>query len=195
MPLTFGSLPGDLLFFTFGIVAKRNGWLDDTEQIEQHSQQHSKNVSGGWISGWYRFVAYGTTVFFGGLTIGSLWYVDVTYKDGLGMLKTNLPYDPSTYNCTTANIHGGNNKTPVGTVVLLLSLLSLWLGVFLMFVSVSCIDVFKRGCNGTPSSLWVFLAKHAYAVYLLHSFVVVFVTDLWIVVLNGTGVNPLFPFG
>ena len=64
MPLTFGSLPGDLLFFTFGIVAKRNGWLDETddtddnteqiESIEQHSQQHS-NVFGGWLSGWYRW--------------------------------------------------------------------------------------------------------------------------------------------
>ena len=52
---------------------------EQIESIEQHSQQHS-NVSGGWISGWYRWVAHGTTVFLGGLTIGSIWYVHVTYK-------------------------------------------------------------------------------------------------------------------
>ena len=35
MPITFGSLPFDLAFFTGGILAKRNNWLDTIHNMER----------------------------------------------------------------------------------------------------------------------------------------------------------------
>lgn len=36
MPITFGSLPFDLAFFTAGILAKRNNWLDSIHNMDRN---------------------------------------------------------------------------------------------------------------------------------------------------------------
>lgn len=35
MPITFGSLPADMIFFTSGVVARRNGWLDGDSSLRE----------------------------------------------------------------------------------------------------------------------------------------------------------------
>lgn len=179
MPMTFGSLPGDIIFFIGGIVAKRNDWLSDKEDGTR------------WITSRYATTAKILTVLLAILTIGSVLFVDLTFPGGLGMLKTNPPYDPKTYNVTQV-------QTPVedsGIVLVFVGALSLWLGVFLMVVSVSIIDIFKKYCNEKPGTVWTFLGGHTYTVYLTHSFFVVFFTDAWIGILRANDTVPLFPFG
>ena len=88
MPITFGSLPGDICFFIGGIIAKRNRWLEGKMQPETE-----------WIPRTRALCAHGLTAIFGAGTIVVLtWMV---HSGGSGFVPNNPPYDPATWNVTS----------------------------------------------------------------------------------------------
>jgi len=74
VPITFGSLPFDILFFVPGVLAKRNDWL--TRDIPELFATH-------------RFTIYTTTVLTAIYAIWIEYYVVVVRKGGATLAMQN----------------------------------------------------------------------------------------------------------
>jgi len=155
MPITFGSLPFDAAFFAAGIAAARGGWLQ---------QPPSAATARGAKLG-AALLALG---FAGGMA--ALY----AQGGGLGLLNRNACGTPP---------DRGEGSAPLGVLLGALLALTTLAGVYAMCVSVAALHVFRAHCDVT-SALWQWLSSASYAVYLVHSVVVLPLTHAFFVVLR-----------
>lgn len=158
MPISFGSLPFDVVFFAAGIVARRGRWLE------------------GPLASPAGLVAARAVVVLGaGAAFAS---AAVLYKSGGG-----LAFMPAN-DCGQPVDRGLNDLPPsfLGT----LAGMSAFLGIFSVCTSVALLDAFRTHCN--KRGPWAtFFSEQAYAVYLLHPLVVLPVTCAAIAALRSLG--------
>ena len=142
MPITFGSLPFNILFFTAGIIAGRNGWLDEMCPAAEAR------------------AAMAVTVAIGVATIAlsfSFYY--------------RIPYD------TPLQSNPNAPEPPMELLVIVMLVMHVCYGIATFAISFCVLDVFQRyGGNDKPGAIGRFLARAAYAVYLIHPWVLVLVT-------------------
>jgi glucan biosynthesis protein C len=152
MPITFGSLPFDAAFFAAGIAAARGGWL-----------QPQPAAATAWGA------ALGALL----LGLGFAGGMAALYAQGggLGLLNKNPCGAPP---------DRGEASTPLALLLGALLALATLAGVYAMCVSVAALHLFRRHCNFT-TPLWRWLSSASYAVYLLHSLVVLPLTHLFFV--------------
>ena len=146
MPTTFGALPFDILFFLGGILARQNKWLDALASLPP-----------AHVRAAFALVAATSVAFVVG--VGMLYAAG----GGLGFMPTNA--------CGTPADRGGASVA-VGWLVLLLLGLSATFGVFSACTAMAALVLFQRHCNRT-SRFARFFSDNAYAVYLVHGWVVV----------------------
>jgi hypothetical protein len=163
MPMTFGSLPFDVLCFTAGVLAKRNHWLDTEDGMA---------VTRGGV-----LVARVLTVAVAGLTfimMGGFYGAGSTFLSPLGV---------PTQNCTIGEETLPELPGPNGVVLGLIVALAIVLGVGCMAIMVTMVDFFQTWCN-FQNTATKFLSSAAYAVYLIHPWVVVLCTRCFVYILE-----------
>jgi len=168
MPMTIGSLPLDVLFFFFGIVAKRNRWLDDWEGGLPALMDKNRI--------WVRLVW--VVLIVTPLVVSPLWGAspsnekEVWEKDDFGdddALGTNQK-------------HTTDSKD-------LQDLLSLVVSILLIsFTTLVLLDFFKSHMNCT-TKLSKMMSETSYTVYIIHPFIVVLSTYLFQVTYTETTGN------
>ena len=152
MPITFGSLPFDAAFFAAGIAAARGGWLQ---------RQLTPGTAWGAALG----AALLALAFAGGMA--ALY----AQGGGLGLLNRNACGAPP---------DRGEAAAPLALLLGALLALATLAGVYAVCVSVAALHLCRRHCNfSTP--LWQWLSSASYAVYLLHSLVVLPLTHAFFV--------------
>lgn len=156
MPITFGSLPFHAAFFVAGIAAARGGWL-----------QHPPSAATAW----------GAKLGAALLALGFVGGMVALYAagGGLGLLNRNA--------CDTPPDRGEDGSTPQGVLLGALLALTTLAGVYAMCISVAALHVFRARCDST-SPFWQWLSSASYAVYLVHSLVVLLLTHAFIVALR-----------
>ena len=157
MPITFGSLPFDAMFFAAGIAAARGGWL--AAPLPRPTV---------W---WARA---GTAAF----ALGLAGLLGALYAGGGGMALLNAN------GCGEAPDRVG--RTPTGTLLGALLALSTLCGVYAVCVSLAALDCFRAHAGGA-SAAWRWLAGVSYAAYLCHSVVVIPLTHCFILALRAAG--------
>lgn len=146
MPITFGSLPFDLLFFAAGLQAGKNDWFDKAiPAFASSSRAAIRSICVIMIA-----VVFGLCGMM--YARGGGWYM--TFHN----------------ECDEAKDSGGS---PVGALMVLA--FAVVLGVFCMTFSVAIIDLFNTKLN-VRNDWTTFLSTSSYAVYLFHPFVVVPIT-------------------
>mmetsp|Transcript_61675 Transcript_61675/g.169625 ORF Transcript_61675/g.169625 Transcript_61675/m.169625 type:complete len:252 (-) Transcript_61675:92-847(-) len=179
MPITFGSLPFDLAFFTGGILAKRNNWLDTIHNMER------KLV---WA---YRTRA--TIVFF--VFLGVFVYSGVT-KTSLdtGMKEYGDDYfDDVVYNNATQTDDDDISSNALVHVLFLLGV-SIACGLWCMYFSVTLMQGFYEYMNTTGP--WCkFMAEASYTVYIIHPWVITPVSYAWVRIMALEGQDMWWPAG
>ncbi len=159
MPITFGSFPLDCAFFTAGVLAARNGWLDNPENEAEATgaaggRKEGEDAAAGVIA--FALAAAGciAAFVFGGAAAG-------------GIVSENA--------CGEWPSRG----TPgLGTLLAVL-VLNVCGGAFAVAALVASLDLFRRALDAhTPLS--AFLSRHAFAAYLVHPVAVVPLTGAFI---------------
>ena len=146
LPISFGSLPFDIMFFVAGILARRNRWLDALVDLPKRSVNIVRAVV--VLLSAVTFVWTGTVYTLGG---------------GFTLMPKNPCGEP---------INRGGDEISIGGLIALLVAMSALLGIFAMHMSVASLDLFRRHLNiSTP--LTRFFSDNAYAVYLIHGWAVV----------------------
>ena len=170
MPISFGSLPFNILFFVCGVVAKRNRWLEDgLVTISPTAKLLSKAI----------VVVFSIGVF----TAASLIHAS---PRGFGYLKKNVCGEG-------VEIDTGLKDEPlleIGAFILGLSTLA---GVYCMAVNVAMFDIFRLHFNYT-SNVTKFYSESAYAAYVIHPFVLTALTYAWAVILQVSGPGAAITF-
>lgn len=152
MPIFVGSLPFDVAFFVAGIVTARSGWLSDSPLFPEGELRWAR-----------RGVVAFTVVLVGAL---SALYAS---GGGVALLSTNA--------CDAAPDRGVAGA-PLTTIASLMGL-AVACGPFAVCISFTALDVFHARVNfTTPALSW--LSAQSYAVYLLHSVLVLPLTAAFI---------------
>lgn len=143
MPISFGSLPFDIAFYTGGVVARRNRWLE--APLPPCLVACARVYSALFIVGVFAF--------FG-------WLYSV--GGGLQLLSTNAcdAAAPSRGDLTAGSALGST----LGAILALATLS----GGFTFFMSIALLDLFRQGCSSAPSPLTKFFSDNAYAAYIIH---------------------------
>ena len=171
MPLTIGSLPLDIAFFVAGCCAssKRRAWLTE----------------GQWDR-WERPAFYGTCW-------SAIWmFVGVV----MGLGQSTPAGDGGGGNSTDVADRRRLQQPDVGSVGGILALVGLaCTGWMTVVISIWMVATFRKRFNYSTPNLKL-LAGAAYAVYLIHPWVVTPLTALWIYILHAVfGVDVRFPNG
>ena len=164
MPVTFGSLPFDVLCFASGMLAKRNRWLDGD--------------SGMAISSREVLSAKVLSVLMTSLIIGvkiGFYIVESPLGSAIGLPTQNC----TTRSDITADVASPDIDSLAGVVLLQATVLGM--GCFASMVSI--IDIFQMRLS-FQSDWTQFFGPAAYAVYLIHPLIVVLCTRLYVVVLE-----------
>ena len=157
MPITFGSLPFDVLFFAGGVLAKRNDWL--------HNAVPELKDTGA------RGVAVAVTVVISLATLASTFALYFTHTAAFGQASNGGDDDHSDDDHDDGGDDGGD--AAAGSVWTLASFLAVCvvLGVFCMTCSVAQLALFHDRLN-YRSDRTAFFSDAAYAVYLIHPWVI-----------------------
>lgn len=155
MPITFGSLPFDVAFFTAGIIARRNSWLDMP------------------LLPWESRIAKVVCATFAIALTAALLAIE-SQGGGMLLLSTNACGDSPSRSLSGSSFNAAVAFTGVVCVAG---------GVYAVCISLVLIDWFRAHCEarGRWSS---FLAQNAYAVYVMHPIVVIPATAAFIVVIR-----------
>jgi fucose 4-O-acetylase-like acetyltransferase len=171
MPITFGSLPFDILAFTGGVLAKRNDWLADPLT--------GTEVLAGRI---------GTVLFAGFLFafFGMYYFNDSSPNFGGGF---------SDLECSADGVVAKQAPPPLMSMVKILVPLALLAGVSCMMVMFAALEIFRQHFN-FRNVLTDFMSQASYTVYIIHFWVLTLMTEICIQVLNTQdGVNIRFEGG
>jgi len=153
MPISFGSLPFDVLFFFAGLEAARGGWLR-----EPFSRWEVRAARAGAAA-----LALAAAAFFA--TVARV-------GGGALFLSANA--------CGAPASHGA--LAPEAALPLLLALTTL-AGAYAVCVSVALLDGFRAACGDAAPGPWrAWVAANSYAVYLVHPYVVLPLTGAFIAV-------------
>jgi len=165
VPITFGSLPFDILFFVGGVLAKRNDWL--TRDIPELFEAHGCTM-------------YLTTVVTACYAIWCQYYVVVVRGGGGGLALQNR--------CGT-QADTGSADASEGIIT---GVLGLSMGVYCVFCSLCALDLARRFLDFTGD--WSrYLASASYGVYIIHPYAVVPLTGLCVAFLRSQGDDITFP--
>ena len=171
MPITFGSLPFDVVFFAAGVVAKRSGWLakDNFDALR---------ASAGLLV--VRVVVVGTSLLLVAVTV----FIYVRRYDIPGLLAVNSGDDDGTFDDDADDDADDEGVAVPGWVLsVIYPALCLLLGPFATCTSLFLVELFEGNCNVT-SPLLGELTKSAYAAYLVQPFLISPATWLWTEVLR-----------
>jgi glucans biosynthesis protein C len=147
MPIVWGSLPFDILFYIGGIIARRNKWLETP--LPSFLVVCAKIYSAFFIAGTFAFFYWLYTVG-GGVQLLSTTYCDAQ--------------TPSRGDLTTG-------ESLLATFAILLGF-SIFSGIFTFSMSISLLDLFRQFCNNTSSSFVKFFSDNAYTAYIIHPLLV-----------------------
>lgn len=166
IPITFGSLPQDVMFFWAGLEAAKGKWL---------------NVP--FTSGQV-FFARTVTVLFSVLVFSTFALLYISGGGG-AFISHNACGQP-------ADRIGNVNPLWILVILLVGSTLA---GIFAVCVSVTLLDLFRtlRG-EAPPSKFHSWLSATSYAVYVVHPFVIIPLTGAFISIIRVTG-NPIDSWG
>lgn len=170
MPITFGSLPFNILFFIGGVVAKRNHWLEEALPAITFSVKLAAKA----------IVIVAALAVFGGFLALYL------SPRGLGIMKK----DACGFNVTPS---AGLDDEPLVEIGGLVCGLSLCMGVYCMAVCLVMINVFSENLNYTTKTT-VFFAQSAYGAYVLHPFVLTPMTYLYVYIIKEAGPGSAITF-
>jgi len=163
MPITFGSFPLDCAFFATGVIAARNGWLDEG-LLDDANNSATTGAAGGRKEG--EDAAAGVIAF----ALAAAGCIAACFFGLAGALV-------SENGCGEWPSRGSPGLVTL-IVVLVLSVCG---GAFAVAALVASLDLFRRTLNAhTPLS--AFLAQHAYACYLVHPCAVIPLTGAFIAV-------------
>lgn len=166
MPLTYGSLPFDIMFFAGGIIAKRNGWLDNPIPSAQ------------LFKGQCHMVTWSLTMF----VIFALVYVYVPSS-------TIFPAAPH-----GGHKELGSEKSVSVFVTLVVDvLIAGGMGFYCIVLSFGMFSFFQKRCNYS-NRCTKFFSDAAYTVYLIHPWIIVPITWSYVILLKKIGnVDVIFP--
>lgn len=158
MPITFGSLPFDILFFTAGVVAKRSRWLEvDLPKLV------TDGVARGWVA---LSVGFGLVLF----------YINFIFK--LAEVDTIM--------LQVTEDSDSDDAVDFWSAIVTLVVYSLYCGVLTILFSLSAVAIFHTYFNfSTPTTRW--FASAAYTVYLIHGWVLTLLTAAYVAVLRTAG--------
>jgi len=167
MPITFGSLPQDVLFFWAGLEAAKGKWL--STPFTSGQVQFARAVT----------VLFSTLVF---ATFSSLYVAG----GGGAFISHNACGEP-------ADLLGELNPLWILVILFIGSTLA---GVYAVCISVTLLDFFRSICgNAPPGPMRVWLSATSYSAYVLHPFVVVTLTGAFISIIKATTKSPLDTWG
>jgi len=147
MPIVWGSLPFDILFYIGGIIARRNKWLETP--LPSFLVLGAKIYSAFFIASTFAFYFWLYTIG-GGVQLLSITYCNAQ--------------TPSRGDLTT-----GESLVSTFATLLGFSILS---GIFTFSMSISMLDLFRQFCNNTPSKITKFFIDNAYTAYIIHPLLV-----------------------
>ena len=150
MPISFGSLPFDVLFFAGGILAAKNKWLDALPSIPTGQLVAARTV----------------VVLFAGAVFGGTASLYAA-GGGYGFLSCNA--------CGSPSDKGGDRYTSLAQAIGVIAGIAVTAGVYAVCVSLAALDCGRRALNYS-SGVSRFFAANAYAVYIIHPAVMVPVT-------------------
>ena len=127
MPITFGSLPFDLVFFTGGILAKRNNWLDAIHKLESGSIQFVKLFTIGFALAIYAF----TVTSYAETLTGNPFMLSNEGDDG-----------------KTDDDDGAPAPTSLGYVIVI-GVITILSGIFTFTCSIAAMHLFYQNFNST----------------------------------------------
>lgn len=163
MPITTGSLPFDLLFFTSGTIAKKNEWLKKLTQ-----------------DGSYRYIIL--TILCGLVTIG--FYITIYIYDYGQPFMPDKHEHPHNCDDDSSDLSGTTLVAYFGVVI--------WFGICCMFISLGWIQFGGLYLDFT-NDITKFFSGAAYTVYIIHPLVVCPITYTWtLIVYKINGVKFLF---
>ena len=140
MPISWGSLPFDVCFFYAGVIAKRNGWLDDP--LPRRLVLAARAYAALFIA-----------------AVGAGFYCLHLYGGGAFLLSANA--------CGAGADREGRLGAGAGIgVIMALATAS---GPYTFFMSVAVLDFARQAMDGRSPAPWLkFLSDHAYAAYIFH---------------------------
>jgi hypothetical protein len=158
MPISLGSLPFDVVFFYAGLETSRNGWLREPF--------HTSEVK----------LAKSITVI---LAIAYIIFLTVTEQTGGGNLFLNTNACGETASKGTLSL---------GLSIALISCLTIFAGVYAVCVSISLLDIFRSfssDAQAPKSNSWrLWLTANSYAAYLIHPYIVLPITGVFITIIR-----------
>lgn len=171
MPITFGSLPFDVLFFVGGLVAEKSGWLTHTAHTGDSASaatNHTQQVV--WAK---RGVVALSLAFITGLI--------TLYTQGGGAYL--LSRNPCDHFPDRGLGDGVENPTPLWIALLTLSLICVAGGVYIMCISVAGLDVFRERFS-EEGGWWRVAASASFGVYLFHASLVLPLTGVFVLIVR-----------
>ena len=162
MPITFGSLPFDIAFFTAGIVAKRNRWLKDA------------------ITNLSELKIYMIRIL---LTVFSLILILMLLVAYVADLGIAFPKKDDIDDCD--NTTDDNNDMSPG-IAALFGFTFILSGIGTIFISLGLIQLSSQYLNFT-NKYWSFFASTAYPVYWIHPLVLIPISYTFVPILQGIG--------
>jgi len=161
MPITFGSLPFDIAFFTAGIIAKRNRWLKDV----------LTNLS--------KLKIYTIRIIFILFSLIFISILIIAYVTDLGIV---FPRKDATDNCD--NTDDSNDMSP--GISALFGFIFVVSGIGTIFISLGLIQLCAQYLNFT-NKYWSFFASTAYPVYWIHPLVLIPISYTFVPILQSIG--------
>ena len=150
MPIGWGSLPFDILFFTCGIIGKRNNWLNNGINV----------LSRNGV-----YVLRALTI------LGSIWIIVmriVFYIYDTGIM---IPHKNATDNCDDAGdvgIDAGDDNRDNNVITITFDVL---MGLMTVVISLTILQFGYQYLNFS-NKYTKFHASHAYTVYIIHPLIV-----------------------
>eukprot|EP01084_Bolivina_argentea_P107414 192041_1 len=146
MPVTYGSIPFDMICFICGVIAKRNDWLSQLSHIKW------KNKVIVWLLMILCFLIACATFIY-------LYWIDI----GAGFQMAKKNESPTNCENDTFDINWQWIIGILGTFV--------FGGVSGMIIMVGMLQFAQTYCNAT-NAFTKFLSQSAYTVYLIHPFII-----------------------
>jgi hypothetical protein len=191
MPITFGSMPFDILFFWMGIAARRSRWLDDPKTENSISTGSGTGTENDDTTGSllefqdkYRILLRTLVV-----VLASLWIFGITWT----YQKTQANPFFHAYQGDDDQHDDDDSDSPSVTTPLVMSTLALS-GPFTVAFSLVLLDL-SRTYLEFKSEWSTWLAGSAYAVYIVHALYVTLFFLVWIEIMRGAGNDVYFRQG
>ena len=166
MPIVWGSLPFDILFFISGIIANRNNWLTNGINIFPKDVIYSLRIA---------------------TTIGSIVFIVLMtafYVNDNGFM---IPKQNATDNCDDSDDNTWNDSH-----LIIWLLFYIFMGFMCIAISLTILQFSYQYLNFT-NKYTQFLSSHAYTVYIIHPLILTFIAWTYLPILKTmSGVVPHF---